>query len=91
MPDMSVYDTVFIGTPNWWSSIAPPVVSFIEQVDLTGKTIVPFCSNGGGGLGKIDEELQQLIHDAVIKPGYSIYGSSIKRGQIDNWIKELKL
>ncbi|MGN0681069.1 MAG: flavodoxin [Candidatus Fimisoma sp.] len=48
--NMDDYDVVFLGFPNWWSSVPMAVFSFIEEYDLSGKTIVPFCSHGTGGI-----------------------------------------
>lgn len=47
LPDLSAYDMVFVGTPNWWSSPAPPVLTFLEQADAKGATVAPFCTHGG--------------------------------------------
>ena len=44
---------IFIGSPNWLKTFAPPVLSFLRKVDLSGKTIIPFCTHGGGGFGRI--------------------------------------
>jgi flavodoxin len=52
LDDTESYDTVFVGSPNWWDTIAPPVATFLSENDLSGKTIVPFCTHGGGGLGR---------------------------------------
>ena len=46
------YDTVILGYPNWWASIPMPIASFLEEYDLSGKTIIPFCSHGGGRFGQ---------------------------------------
>ncbi|HOQ51880.1 MAG TPA: flavodoxin, partial [Candidatus Atribacteria bacterium] len=51
---IEAYDTIFLGSPNWWSTIAPPVATFLEENDLSGKTIIPFCTHGGGGRGRIE-------------------------------------
>ncbi|MDR1871389.1 MAG: hypothetical protein LBS60_05595 [Deltaproteobacteria bacterium] len=48
--DMGQYDLIVLVYPNWWSSIPMPVATFLEEYDLTGKTILPICSHGGGGL-----------------------------------------
>lgn len=47
--DMAQYDVVFIGSPNWWGTITPQVSSFLESYDLSGKTVIPFITHGGGG------------------------------------------
>ena len=49
------FDTVFIGSPNWLKTFAPPVLSFLRATDLSGKTVIPFCTHGGGGFGNMIE------------------------------------
>lgn len=51
---IDAYDTVLIGSPNWLKSVAPPVLSFLQQADLRQKTVAPFCTHGGGGSGRMD-------------------------------------
>ena len=48
--DIGKYDVIFIGSPNWWSTIAPPVAAFLASYDLSGKTVIPFVTHGGGGM-----------------------------------------
>ena len=50
LSNISDYDVIFIGSPCWWSTIAPPVSTFLSQHDLAGKTVVPFSTHGGSGL-----------------------------------------
>lgn len=52
------YDVIFLDYPNWWVSIPMPIASFLEEYDLSGKTIIPFCSHGGGLLGKALQQFQ---------------------------------
>ena len=55
--DMDAYNTIFVGFPVWWY-VAPTIINtFLEQYDLTGKTIVPFAASGGSGMGKANEKL----------------------------------
>lgn len=51
--DWSAYEAVYLGTPNWWSMTAPPVTAFLREMMPTDKTIIPFCTHGGGGEGEI--------------------------------------
>jgi flavodoxin len=69
------YDTVFVGSPNWWSTIAPPVATFLSEHDLSGKTIVPFCTHGGGGLGRIGRDVAKLCPQSTVLSSFEIYGS----------------
>ena len=69
IPDLAGYDMVFIGSPNWWNTIAPPVSSFLMQADLNGKTIVPFITHGGGGLGRSTRYIRELCRNARVLDG----------------------
>lgn len=82
LPDLSAYDMVFVGTPNWWSSPAPPVLTFLEQADMKGATVAPFCTHGGGGSGHIRRDMEKASHGAAFLPELSIYGGSGKAADI---------
>jgi flavodoxin len=69
------YDTVFVGSPNWWNTIAPPVATFLSEYDLSGKTIAPFCTHGGGGLGRISRDIAKLCPQSTILGSFEVYGS----------------
>ena len=65
VPDMDVYDTVIIGFPIWWG-VAPRIIeTFLESYDFTGKTIVPFCTSGGSGVGRSDTALHKNVSGDV--------------------------
>ena len=57
--DVSSYDIIFVGTPAWWYTMAPPVMTFLEQNIFEGKTIILFVTNGGGGSYTIDTRIWQ--------------------------------
>lgn len=65
--DLDAYDTVILCTPVWWFSIAPAVKSFLMDYDLKGKTLVPFLTHGGYGIGHSEEDLAQLCPDTKIR------------------------
>lgn len=58
--DLAVYDTIFVGSPNWFSTYAPPVTTFLRSADLTGKVIGPFCTHGSGGAARVSEAARSL-------------------------------
>ena len=69
MPNMADYDTVFIGFPIWWY-VAPHIIhTFLESYDFSGKTLVPFATSGGSGMGKTVDELRKLCPSADWKAG----------------------
>lgn len=73
--NMDEYDTILLGYPNWWASIPMPVASFLEEYDFTGKTIVPFCSHGGGRFGQSLTAIAKLAPDAAMGEGLSVHYS----------------
>ena len=85
------YDTVFVGSPNWWSTIAPPVATFLSEYDLSGKTIVPFCTHGGGGLGRIGRDIAKLCPQSTILSSFEIYGSRTGNAQakVSAWLSKV--
>ncbi|WP_425057948.1 hypothetical protein SCACP_25260 [Sporomusa carbonis] len=87
--DIPAYDTVFVGTPNWWSTIAPPVATFLDSYDLSGKTVVPFCTHGGGGSGHIETTVKKLCPDSAVLPLLSVYGGTAKVSQVESWLKKI--
>ena len=70
--DMAQYDTIILGYPNWWASIPMPIATFLEEYDFAGKTIVPFCSHGGGRFGQSLTAIAKLAPDAVMGEGLDI-------------------
>lgn len=70
--NMEQYDTIILGYPNWWASIPMPIASFLEEYDFSGKTILPFCSHGGGGLGQSQTAIAKLVPDANMAEGLAI-------------------
>ncbi|MEN2984814.1 MAG: flavodoxin [Dictyoglomaceae bacterium] len=89
--NFEIYDVIFIGTPNWWSTIAPPVATFLTQYDFSGKTIAPFCSHGGGGLGKIAKDLERLCPNSQILEIFGVYygGDKTLKEKLSLWLKKI--
>lgn len=69
------YDVVFIGYPNWWGTMPMAMFTFLDQNDLSGKTIIPFCTNEGSGLGKSVNDLKKALPNSTVKAGLSIHGA----------------
>lgn len=91
--DLDSYDVIFIGSPNWWSTIAPPVATFMESYNFAGKTIVPFMTHGGGRFGHAIADMKKLCPNATFSDGLSIRDSYAHdcRPDIDKWLKKLNL
>lgn len=76
--DISGYDTVFIGFPIWWY-VAPKIIdTFVESYDFSGKTLVPFATSGGSGMGRTVDVLKNLCPSANWKSGKVVNGMSEK-------------
>lgn len=86
--DMGQYDTIILGYPNWWASIPMPVATFLEEYDFAGKTIVPFCSHGGGRFGQSLTAIAKLAPDAVMGEGLAINysGGADMPGDVADWL-----
>ncbi|MBC7321071.1 flavodoxin [bacterium] len=89
--NIDLYDTIFVGSPNWWSTIAPPVATFLSTYDLSGKTIVPFCSHGGGGQGKIVKDIAKLCPRSNVLEPFVIYGGGAGdiQSKISEWLHKI--
>ena len=87
IPDIAQYDTILLGYCNWWSSIPACVRTFLTRNDLSGKTIVPFCSMGGGRFGQTISAIAKLAPDSVIKEGLEVTYSSCDRAEIMRWLE----
>ena len=88
-PDIDQYDTILLGYCNWWSSIPASVRSFLLHDDFSGKTIVPFCSMGGGQFGQTISAIAKLAPNSVIKEGLMVSYSSYDRAEINAWLENV--
>lgn len=86
--DMTRYDTVFVGFPIWWYEPPRIIHTFLESYDFAGKTVVPFATSGGSGMGKTSDILQKVCPSAKVLPGKRM-SVTASEAQIKNWINEL--
>jgi len=86
--NMEQYDTILLGYPNWWATIPMPVATFLEEYDFSGKTIIPFCSHGGGGFGQSITDISKLTPNSRIGEGLSIHysGGTSLENDITTWL-----
>lgn len=86
--NMEKYDTIILGYPNWWASIPMPVASFLEEYDFSGKTILPFCSHGGGRFGQSLTAISKLAPDAAMGEALSVHysGGSSMPDDVSEWL-----
>ena len=78
MVDMEKYDTIFVGSPNWYGTIAPPVISFLSKYNFSKKKVVPFISHGGGGLSNCFSDFKKNVPNAILLEEMIFYGSNDK-------------
>lgn len=84
------YDTIFVGFPNWWGTMPMAMFTFLEHYDLTGKKIIPFCTNEGSGMGSSERDLKRICAGAEIADGLSVHGSKAAGSgeQVSAWAKK---
>lgn len=79
--DMNNYDTVILGYPNWWGTMPMAVFKFLESYDFSCKTIIPYCTHEGSGLGRSVADIEQLCRGARILPGIAIRGGGVAKAR----------
>ncbi|MFZ5639941.1 MAG: flavodoxin [Bacillota bacterium] len=89
--NMDSYDVIFVGYPNWWATMPMAVFTFLEEYDFSGKTIIPFCTHEGSGLGRSVRDIKKLCPRSNVLDGLAIRGSSVNKAQNDvsAWLHKL--
>jgi flavodoxin len=89
--DFDSYTVIFLGYPNWWGTMPMAVVTFLEEYDFSGKTIIPFCTHEGSGLGRSEKDIAKLSPQATLLRGLAIRGSQVRNAEIDvkNWLTKI--
>lgn len=89
VPDMAAYDIVILGYPNWWNTMPMAVNTFLEASDFAGKTILPFCTHEGSGLGRSEGDIRKLCPGAQVLKGLSIVGSEVQKAEaaVSAWLR----
>ena len=84
------YDTIYLGYPNYWGTMPMAVFTFLERFDFSGKTIFPFCTHEGSGMGGSERDIKRLCPGAKVEKGLAIHGGNVKnaRPAIQKWLKE---
>lgn len=85
---MEQYDTIYLGYPNYWSTMPMAVFTFLEHFDFTGKKILPFCTHEGSGMGSSLQDIRRLCPGTVIGKGLAIRGGNVKHSEkeIREWV-----
>ena len=86
------YDKSDLGFPNYWSTMPMAVFTFLEKFDFSGKTVYPFCTHEGSGMGSSLSDIKKLCPKAQIKQGLALHGGSVEQAKdkIENWVKQDK-
>ena len=89
LPDISGYDVIYLGYPNWWGTCPMCVFTFIESQDWRGKTVKPFCTHEGSGMGHSESDIKKACEGANVMKGLAIHGADVAKSRplIENWIK----
>jgi formylglycine-generating enzyme required for sulfatase activity/flavodoxin len=88
--NLADYDIILLGYCNWWASIPAPVRSFLMHDDFSGKTIVPFCSMGGGRFGQTISAIAKLASNSVILRGLDVEYTDYDDTRINQWLEAVK-
>jgi flavodoxin len=85
------YDTIFIGSPNWWGTLPMPFFTFLEEHNLAGKTLIPFMTHEGSGFGNSLSDLMKLCPNATILEGLAERGGRVRNAQpgVAQWLKKI--
>lgn len=86
--DMGQYDCIFLGFPVWWYREPSIIDTFLEAYDFSGKTIVPFCTSGGSGLGETVGNMRSLAKEAEVRDGKR-FSSGVSEEELKTWISEM--
>ena len=89
-PDsLDEYDTIYLGYPNYWGTMPMAVFTFLEHFDFAGKTICPFCTHEGSGMGHSEQDIRRLCPGAKVEKGLAIHGGSVKNAEdaLKKWAK----
>lgn len=90
-PDLTQYDTVFIGGPVWWGTYPQVMFTLFKDIDLAGKTVIPFTTHEGSGLANCVDDVKKAFPKATVTKGFSIYGHEVRSGKakVEKWLKGL--
>jgi flavodoxin len=89
--NLEPYDVIFLGYPNWWGTMPMAVFTFLERHDFSGKTIAPFCTHEGSGLGRSEGDITRLCPAAAIAEGLAIHGTRVDAAKtdIETWLDRI--
>ena len=91
LENLASYDVIFLGHPNWWGTMPMPVFTFLEEYDFSQKTIAPFCTHEGSGLGHSVMDIKKMCPQSTILAGLAVRGGDVKNAQdaVSGWLREI--
>lgn len=86
---IEAYDVIYAGTPIWCHTMAPPMATFLAGVEWSGKTVIPFCTHGGGGEGQLEADIAKFCRGAIRKPALVVSGNGGNRvtERVTEWLR----
>ena len=90
--NIDAYATVFIGGPVWWGTWPQVMFTFFSKYDLNGKTVIPFTTHEGSGLGNCVEDVKKAYPNATVLDGFSMYGHDVRegKGRVEKWLSSMR-
>lgn len=91
------YDTIFIGTPNWWADLPMALYTFIENYDWNNKTIIPFVTHEGSGMSSIPSKINKVANPKEMLDGFDIYGHVVQKEkeqakkEVISWLNNIEI
>ena len=88
---MASFEVIFLGYPIWWGTMPMPVYSFQEDYDFSGKTIAPFCTHEGSGLGRSVSDIRKMCPQSTVPDGLAIHGGDVKNAhdEVAGWLRDI--
>jgi flavodoxin len=89
--NMDAYDVIFLGYPNWYGTMPMSVFTFLEEYDFAGKTIIPFCTHEGSGMGSSEQDIARICPQARLLEGLAVHGAYAGSAQsdVENWLRKI--
>jgi len=89
--DVAPYDVIFIGGPIWWGTYPQVMFTLFRDINLDGKTVIPFTTHEGSGLASTVQDVKKAFPKANVKPGFAIYGHEVRSGKakVEKWLNGL--
>ena len=88
---LASYDVIFLGYPNWYGTMPMPVFTFLEEYNFSGKTIAPFCTHEGSGMGRTVMDIKKMCPRSTILDGLAVRGGDVRNAQdaVAGWLREI--